>query len=121
MGIDEQLAGRVRKTIPADVRFTESRMFGGLTFMLGGKMTCGISETDLMVRVGPQQYEQALREPGARPMDFTGRPLRGFVFVGPAGTRGDRALRAWIRKGREFVRSLPPEDRGKRSDTERPR
>lgn len=114
MGFDEKLAGRVRKNMPADVKFAESRMFGGLTFMVGGKMTCGISNKDLMVRVGPQEYEDALREPGARPMDFTGRPLKGFVFVGPGGTKDDRALRQWIQKGLRFVRSLPPDGRGKR-------
>jgi len=60
-------------------------MFGGLAFLLDGRMFCGIVKNDLMVRVGPEKYEKALGMAHARPMNFTGRPMTGYVFVGPAG------------------------------------
>jgi TfoX/Sxy family transcriptional regulator of competence genes len=81
-------------------------MFGGIAFMLDGKMCCGVIEDDLIVRVGPERYEEALSEPHVRPMDFTGRSLRGFVFVGPDGYRKNEALAKWVRQAADFARSL---------------
>ncbi len=83
-------------------------MFGGVAFMLGGNMCCGVIEDNLVVRVGPDAYETVLREPHARPMDFTGRPLEGFVYVDRGGFESPSALRAWIDRGVEFVKRLPP-------------
>lgn len=60
--------------------------------MVGGSMACGVIKDDLVVRVGPDSYEDALGERHARPMDFTGRPMRGMVYVGPEGRRTDEAL-----------------------------
>lgn len=105
MAYDEQLAARVRRELAgAD----EKRMFGGLAFMLHGHMCCGIVGQDLMVRVGPDRHERALARPHSRPMDFTGRPMNGMVFVGPEGTRTEASLRAWIGEAVEFARTLPP-------------
>jgi TfoX/Sxy family transcriptional regulator of competence genes len=87
---------------PADPVF-EKKMFGGLCFMVGGSMCCGLTKTDFMVRVGPEQYEDALAQPHARPMDFTGRPLKGMVYVAPQGLRSDAALARWIKRGLAFV------------------
>ncbi len=86
-------------------------MFGGLCFMVGGQMCCGVAGEDLVVRVGPVQLREALAQRHARPMDLTGRPLKGFVFVAPAGCRRPADLAKWIRRGVTFVRSLPPRAR----------
>lgn len=83
-------------------------MFGGLAFMVNGHMCCGIVGKDFVVRTGPEQYEEALSKPHARPMDFTGRPMRGLVYVGPEGYESARDLKAWIQRGLRFVRTLPP-------------
>ncbi len=82
-------------------------MFGGLAFMVNGHMCCGIVGKDLMVRTGRDQYEAALSQPYARPMDFTGRPMRGFVYVNPSGYRSTRDLKTWVRRGMRFILSLP--------------
>ncbi len=74
--------------------------------MLGGKMCLGVVRDDLLVRVGPDNYEEAMREPHARPMDFTGRSLRGFVFVGPKGYKTDEDLAKWVNMAVDFVVSL---------------
>jgi len=83
-------------------------MFGGLAFMVNGHMCCGIVRKDLVVRTGPDEYEAALSQPHARPMNFTGRPMRGFVYVGPSGCQSTRDLKTWILRGLHFVLSLPP-------------
>ena len=82
-------------------------MFGGIAFMLNGNMCCGVINDDLMVRVGPDGFEDALARPHARPMDFTGRPMKGFVFVGPEGTRTESTVEQWILRGVAFAGSLP--------------
>ena len=89
-------------------RVVEKRMFGGIAFMLRGNMCCGIVRDDLMVRVGPERLEEALAQPHARPMDFTGRPMKGMVYVGPEGLRSDTDLNAWLRRAVEFTETLPP-------------
>ena len=91
MAFDEELATRVRKLLWPHWRLTERPMFGGLTFLLRGHMCCGVIRDRLVVRVGPARYDEALTQSHARPMDFTGRPLRGMVYVMPAGYRTDAA------------------------------
>jgi hypothetical protein len=100
---DEKLAARIRSMLVVRDDVVEKKMFGGLCFMVGGSMCCGLTKTDFMVRVGPEQYEHALAQPHARPMDFTGRPLKGMVYVSPEGLRTDAALARWIRRGLAFV------------------
>src|SRR5216110_666395 len=82
-------------------------MFGGLCFMVNGGMCCGFTNAAFMVRVGPDQYEDALAQPHARPMDFTGRPLTGMVHVDPAGYETNAALAKWVKRGVNFVSGLP--------------
>jgi TfoX/Sxy family transcriptional regulator of competence genes len=108
MAYDEALAERVREVLRRRRGVSEKKMFGGLAFMVNGHMACGVQGDDLMVRVGPDDYEAALKKPGARPMDFTGRPLRGMVYVNSRGHRRAPSLRAWVEKGLSYVRSLPP-------------
>lgn len=111
MAYDEQLAGRVRRALARHGTVTERRMFGGIAFMLRGNMCCGVLGKDLVVRVGPERYKDALALPYARPMDFTGRALKGFVYVGVEACRMDAALGKWMRMAADFVSSLPPKMR----------
>ena len=83
-------------------------MFGGLAFMVNGHVCCGIVGDNLVVRVGTEGHAKALSRPHARAMDFTGRPMKGFVYLGPAGCRTKAALKSWIKRGLAFVESLPP-------------
>ena len=107
MAYDEKLAERVRKAVATRKGMTEKRMFGGLAFLLGGRMCCGILNDDLMVRVGPERYAAALARPHVRPMDFTGRPLSGFIYVGSPGVKAGAALAKWLREAAEYASSLP--------------
>ena len=106
MAYDEDLADRVRAALPDGEEVTERRMFGGLAFMLGGHMFCGVVKDTLMARLGTDVAEQALDEPYVRPMDFTGRPMKGMVFVDPAGLHGD-TLRQWVDAAAGYARGLP--------------
>jgi TfoX/Sxy family transcriptional regulator of competence genes len=108
MAYNEQLADRVREILARHQGLAEKRMFGGISFMLHGNMCCGVVNDDLMVRVGPERYDTLLAQPHTRPMDFTGRPLKGFVYVGPGGYRSDDALATWVQRGVDFAASLPP-------------
>lgn len=103
---DENLANRVRAVIGAHQAFSERKMFGGLCFMVGGNMACGIVGNDLMVRTGTAQYEESLGRPNVRPMDFTGRPMTGMVFVGPEAL-DDEGLGRWINVAVSFAATLP--------------
>lgn len=107
MAFDEDLAGRVRDRLADLPGVTERKMFGGLAFMLAGNMCCGIVGDDLMVRVGPDAHEDATARPHVREMDFTGRPMAGFVLVAPPGTDGDTDLAGWVDRGVAFARTLP--------------
>ena len=82
-------------------------MFGGLSFMARGHMCCGLVQAKLMVRVDPQAYDRLLQEPYVQPMDFTGRPLRGFLYVEAGGIASAPALRKWIGRALAFAESLP--------------
>jgi TfoX/Sxy family transcriptional regulator of competence genes len=107
MAFDEGLAERIRDAL-IDVRGVgERRMFGGLAFMLRGNMFVGVVESTLMARVGPDGYAAALRRPHAREMDFTGRPMKGYVYVDEAGTAEDEALAAWVAMCRDYALTLP--------------
>lgn len=108
MTYSEDLADRTRVVLAGETRWDERKMFGGLAFMVAGHMCCGIIGDELMVRVGPEAYDEALAQPGAREMDFTGRPMRGMVYVSAAGVETPEQLAAWVERGLRFVRSLPP-------------
>ena len=107
MAYDEGLAQRVREGLEEHADVTEKKMFGGLAFLLGGNMCTGIVGDELMVRVGPDAYTKALEQPHAREMDFTGRSMRGFVYVGSQGFECDADLRKWVGRGVKFASSLP--------------
>jgi TfoX N-terminal domain len=115
---DEDLAGRVRAVLPLNEAGTERQMFGGLAFMLGGHMFCGVVRDTLMVRLGPDAAGRALNQPNVRPMDFTGRPMKGMVFVEPGGLH-DAALREWVTAAAAFASTLPPKPATPRACTRR--
>ncbi|MBW3577314.1 MAG: TfoX/Sxy family protein [Actinobacteria bacterium] len=109
MAYNEDVAHRVREAFAnADVVPIERRMFGGVAFMVHGHMTVGIVGDDLMVRVGKEAYGDALARPHARPMDFTGKPMTGMVYVAAEGFADAADLRDWIQRGLAFTGSLPP-------------
>lgn len=107
MAYDEDLADRVRGVLPGDSAVDERKMFGGLAFLLHGHMFCGVVRDTLMLRLGTDGTARALTQAHVREMDFTGRPMKGMVFVDPPGLQGDR-LAHWVDEATNFVRELPP-------------
>ena len=85
---------------------SERKMFGGLAFMLAGNMCCCVSDRGLIVRVGVDAYDDALALPHAGLMDFTGRPMRGWIMVEPDGLASDDDLAVWVSRATEFVATL---------------
>lgn len=108
MAYDEGIAERLREVYEMMGGAVEKKMFGGIVFMVAGHMSCGVVRDELMVRVGPHQYEKSLQRPYAREMDFTGKPLKGFLYVSPEGFEEDEALQTWVELSLSFVHSLPP-------------
>ena len=109
MAYDEYLADRIRTIFTnKQASFVEKKMMGGLCFMVDDKMCCGIyfdkkKETDLlMARIGSEKHESALQEKGCHPMDFTGRPMKGYVFVTPEGFDSDNDLERWVQLCLDF-------------------
>ncbi|HLF99280.1 MAG TPA: TfoX/Sxy family protein, partial [Acidimicrobiia bacterium] len=102
MAYSQELAERVRDELTAEKDLTEREMFGGVGFMVAGHMCCGIIGDELMVRVGPDLYHDALTRPDAREFDFTGRPMKGWVTVGRGGVSDDADLEMWVRLGLAF-------------------
>ena len=107
MAFDEGLAQRIRDHLDDERDVIERKMFGGAAFMIRGNMCCGVVGDELMVRVGPDAYDEALLRPHAREMDFTGKPMRGMLYVGAKGIDADKDLAAWIDRGAAFASSLP--------------
>lgn len=105
---DEGLMQRIREFL-ADRHLSpvEKKMFGGVAFMLQGNFVCGLNKDNLVVRVGPERYAEALAHPHAREMDFTGRPMKGWVYVSSAGYEADEDLAQWVQQGIDFALSLP--------------
>jgi TfoX/Sxy family transcriptional regulator of competence genes len=108
MAYDEALADRVRDALAPRAEVSERKMFGGIAFMVGGNMAVGVLGDELMVRLDPADAEQALAEPDTRPMDFTGKPMKGMLFVDSAGTGTDADLGGWVDAGADHAASLPP-------------
>jgi hypothetical protein len=105
---DEILADRVRDARGGRPGLTERKMFGGLAFMLRGNMCCGVLGEELVIRVPAEEGEAALAEDGVRPMDFTGRPMKGFLLVGDEQLADDASLGRWVDRAVAYAGSLPP-------------
>lgn len=102
MSYDQSLANRIREKLVDILNIEEKEMMGGLAFMINGKMCVGIVKDDLMCRIDPALYEDALEKTGCRPMDFTGRPMKGWIFVDDEGMRKDKDLEYWINLALDF-------------------
>ena len=107
MAYDEGLAQRIRDVLGERPGLVEKKMFGGIGFMVRGNMACGVHKDALIVRVGPEGYEEALAKPHTKPFDITGRPMKGWVMVTPDGYESDEALEDWVQRGLDFALSLP--------------
>ncbi len=107
MAYNEALADRIRVALAQRKGVTEQKMFGGISFMVDGKMAVGVQKDDLMLRVSEEQFHEALTRPHVRPMDFTGRPMIGFLYVAPGGCETDASLRAWVDMAVAYAQSLP--------------
>ena len=108
MAYNTALAGRIRQELANTPGITEKAMFGGLSFLLNGNMACGVIGDDLVVRSGLERNEEALQRPHAREFDFSGRAMKGWVFVAPEGCQSDAELAGWIQMGVETASSMPP-------------
>lgn len=115
MAYNEALANRIREALAGERRVDEIKMMGGLCFMVGGHMALAIVGEGLMIRVGPDGCQRALGRVHAREMDLTGRSMKGFVIVEPAGIRTKRSLASWVAPAAAFARSLPPKVRRTKS------
>ena len=113
MAYNERLAARVRQLLGTHRKVVEKQMMGGLTFMVNDKMCIGILKDDLMARIDPERHDDALKKKGCREMDFTKRPMKGFVFVGPAGTGSKRDLESWVSLALEFNKKAKPSRKNK--------
>jgi TfoX/Sxy family transcriptional regulator of competence genes len=107
MAYDEELAERVRAFLANRSDVSERKMFGGLTFLVAGNMCCGVNGDELIVRLDPDHEDEALARPHARPMDLTGRRMRGFITVRPEGLKGDQ-LKRWVQEAVARAEALPP-------------
>jgi TfoX/Sxy family transcriptional regulator of competence genes len=107
MAFDETLAARIRTALKDRKDVVEKKMFGGVAFMIRGHMSCGVSGSSLMVRIDPADADVLLRERAARPMDFTGRPMRGFLFVDPRGISTVASLRTWVGRAIAHAETKP--------------
>lgn len=112
MAYDEAVAARVRTLVHSRTGISERKMFGGLAFMAHGHMFIGVQGSTLMVRVGPDAYANALTKPCVREMDFTGRPMKGYVYVEPGGFASDEAIAHWVNASHAFAATLPPKKSG---------
>ena len=108
MAYDAGLADRVRLILKERGGVSECKMFGGVAFMINGYMCCGVTKTDLVVRLAPDNVITALGRPHTRPMDFTGKPMKSMICVDARGTASGQTLCEWVESAIAFVRTLPP-------------
>lgn len=107
MAFDETLSQRVRSLLIGRAGYAERKMFGGIAFMLDSKMCCGVLNDELVARVSAADYAAALKQPQVRPMDFTGRPMKGYLYIAAAAIADDGSLAMWVDRCVSFVTTLP--------------
>ena len=108
MPYSHSLADRVRQTLRNRRNIAEKKMFGGVGFLLHGNMLVGIWQQSLIVRLGPEQASEALKQDHVRQFDVTGRPMKGWIMVEPDGLETDQQLAEWVERATQFVETLPP-------------
>ena len=104
---NEQLANKTRALLSWRKGFSEKKMFGGMSYLINGNMCCGVLKDDLVVRLGPEQYEKGVAMPHARPMDFTGMSIKRFVYVDSNGWSNSATLKKWVQLGLDYASALP--------------
>jgi TfoX/Sxy family transcriptional regulator of competence genes len=107
MAFDESLAARIRDALARKHGVEERKMFGGIVFMLNGNMLVGVWKDSLIVRLGDEQAEEALLGPHVKPFDITGRPMKNWALVEPAGVEEEEQLKDWIKRAIKFVGKMP--------------
>ncbi len=107
MVYDEKLADRVRRIVKGRRGITEKAMFGGVSFLLNGKMFCGVLKDDFVARINPEASDAFIKQSHIRAMDFTGRPMKGFLYVGQGALKSDAHLKNWVDRTLSFVTTLP--------------
>ncbi len=107
MAFDESLAARIRTVLARNKGIEEKKMFGGLCFLLNGNMLVGVWKNSLIARTGEEQAGEAMLEPHVKPMDITGKPMKGWIMVEPDGVNDDAALKEWVQRAVKFVAKLP--------------
>ena len=108
MAYDEGLAERLQEYFKDRLDVEVKKMFGGLCFMVSNHMCCGIVGNTLMARVGPYNYDECLSKKYVQEMDFTGKALKGMVYISPEGFETDADLENWVDICEQFIKSLPP-------------
>jgi hypothetical protein len=111
MAFDETLAARIRDALARKRGVEEKKMFGGVGYLLNGNLLVGVWKESLIVRLGPDDGDEALKEPHVREFDITGRAMKGWVLVGPEGVEDDEKLTDWIGRATRFVGTLPAKEK----------
>src|SRR5215472_1594824 len=119
MAYDVHLADRIRSILQSAGEFSEKKMFGGLAFMVNGRMCCGVLKTDLVLRLTPDEAAASLRQPHTRSMDFTGKPMKSMIYVSGIGTDSDQALETWVGSAVKLARSFLEKKGASKSDGRR--
>lgn len=107
----EDLENRIQTVIGDRPGFERKAMFGGICHLLRGNMFCGVYRDDLILRLGRAAADEALKQPGVRPFDITGRPMKGWAMVEAGAIRDDSTLEAWLSRALLFAESLPPKEK----------
>ena len=108
MAYDQQLVQRVRSLLEGVPGLVEKKMFGGIGYIVNGNMACGVNGEQLIVRMSPADYAEALTQPHVREFDLTGRSMKGWIFIQPAGVENDQDLKAWVERGLHYAQGMPP-------------
>jgi hypothetical protein len=111
MAFDETLAARIRVILTRKKNIAEKKMFGGICFLLNAHLLVGVWKQSLIVRLGPDQEREVIQQPYLRRMDITGKPMKGWIIIEPAGLEGDDVLKQWIDRALKFVGKLPAKQR----------
>lgn len=104
---DDKLAKRIEEVLKGKRGITSKKMFGGTCFLLHGNMLCGVAKGKLVARVGPEAYESCLKLKNASEMTFTGKPMKGMIYVAKEGCKTNSQLGKWIDRSMDFVKTLP--------------
>ncbi len=108
MVYDEGLAQQIRDELSDRPGYSEKKMFGGLCFLVNGNMACGVTTNKVMLRIGKENYEEVMSKPHMTEMDFTGKPMRGMVYIDEEGSNDEDIVRKWVDYTYDYAFSLPP-------------